>query len=72
MNTDFFISNDWTVNKSGCEKYAAALNKSDPDWTYEVIYNGHKDDGGRDYCCVQITDEDGELVAQGYWRNMSR
>ena len=58
-----FINNDWTPDTKRCEAYASDLSKSDLDWSFKVVYT---EANGLTLCRVRITDEDGELVAEGY------
>jgi len=60
---DVFITNDWTPDVKRCKAYASELSASDLDWSFEVVY---KEVDGLTLCRVRITDEDGELVAEGY------
>ena len=71
MNIESLITDGWTTDRLACEEAAEALSKSDPDWTYEVVFNGHNDLFERMYC-IRITDEDGYHIRDAYPRQMSR
>jgi len=58
-----FIKNDWTQDVSRCVGYACELEAEDLGWSIEVVY---KEANGLTLCRVRITDEDGELVGEGY------
>ena len=67
------ITDGCTTDRVACEEAAEALGKSDPDWTYEVIFKGHNEQFGKMYC-IRITDEDGHHVRDVFpnERRMSR
>tara|TARA_Y100000401_G_scaffold113236_1_gene113661 strand:- start:75 stop:287 length:213 start_codon:yes stop_codon:yes gene_type:complete len=58
-----FINNDWTPDVKRCEAYASELSASDLDWSFEVVTT---EANGLTLCQVRITDEEGEIVAEGY------
>ena len=65
------ITDGCTTDRVACEEAAETLGKSDPDWTYEVIFKGRNDQFDKMYC-IQIFDEDGDPIRQVYPRRMSR
>ena len=71
MNIESLITDGCTTDRVACEETAKALAKSDPDWTYEVIYLG-RGHGFLKMYCIQISDEDGDPIRQVYPRRMSR
>tara|TARA_Y100000996_G_scaffold68895_1_gene46463 strand:+ start:655 stop:948 length:294 start_codon:yes stop_codon:yes gene_type:complete len=70
MNIESLITNGWTTDRVACEEAAEALGKSDPDWTYDVVYI-RNDKFGKMYA-ILISDEDDQLVRQVCPRRMSR
>tara|TARA_R100000426_G_scaffold36428_2_gene29091 strand:+ start:768 stop:1061 length:294 start_codon:yes stop_codon:yes gene_type:complete len=70
MNIESLITNGWTTDRVACEEAAEALAKSDPDWTYSVVYI-RNDKFGKMYA-ILILDEDKEIVRQVCPRRMSR
>lgn len=71
MNIESLITDGCTTDRVACEEAAEALGKSDPDWSYEVIFKGRNDQFDKMYC-IQIFDEDGDPIRQVYPRRMSR
>ena len=65
------ITDGCTTDRVACEEAAEALGKSDPDWTYEVMYLG-RGHGFLKMYTIRIRDEDGYHVCDAYPRRMSR
>ena len=70
MNLESLITNGWTTDRVAREEAAEALAKSDPDWTYSVVYI-RNDKFGKMYA-ILILDEDKEVVRQVCPRRISR
>ena len=72
MDKPFYqlIEDGWTTDRVACEEAAATLAKSDPDWTFSVVYT-RNDQLGKVYS-ILILDEDKQVVRRVYPRQMSR